>query len=434
MYRPGPRPGGILGPGAGPGGGGSGNNRPGGGNPPGQGAGSDGGRPGGGIRPGGGGGSGSGEKWPGWGDYRPGDRPDSNRPRPGGIWGNGSNNTNSGNTVVNRPVNSGNTTNISNTSNNFSNTNNIYASQQNFVNAGNSYGSGNVWGGYRNYPSYYPSSYGSWYSGSWSNWTSYPAAWVGGVALGSLGLAAADSFSYSNPYVTTLTDSVYNYAQPIPVYVESQPADTSVAVNIASDQQPSQILATPGLVDPSAVAPAPQPPPDQAPADEDPKVKKATGLFDEARQLFKDGDYGAAQDKVDKAIGVLPQDRVLHEFRALVLFARRNYAEAAPALYAVLAAGPGWNWDTLKSFYPNVDTYTRQLRALEADARDNPKSAEDRFVLAYHYLALGQTDAAVKELEKVTRLQPGDKLSAQILSALKPKPASGDAPPAPAAD
>jgi hypothetical protein len=78
-----------------------------------------------------------------------------------------------------------------------------------------------------------------------------------------------------------------------------------------------------------------------------------------------------------------------------------------------------------------VDTYTRQLRALEGDARDKPKSVEDRFVLAYHYFVLGQNDAAAKELEVVTQLQPGDKLSAQMLAALKPKPpASDDRPPA----
>jgi tetratricopeptide (TPR) repeat protein len=365
------------------------------------------------------------------------------RPQPGGIWGNGSNNTNSGNTVLNRPVNSGNTvlnrpisTGNINTGNinsgNISNTtNNVYANQQNFVNTGNRYGGGNAWGGYRDYPGYYPRAYGGWYSGSWTNWPSYPAVWAGAATLGALGFAAADNFSYSNPYATTLTDQAYDYAQPIPAYVESNPAETTVNVNIASDSPPDQVPPTPGVVDPSVAAPAAQPP-DQAPADEDPKVKKAIDLFDQARELFKGGDYVGAQIKVDKAVGVLPQDRVLHEFRALVLFARRKYAEAAAALYAVLAAGPGWNWDTLKSFYPDVDTYTRQLRVLEADARDKPNSAEDRLVLAYHYLGLGQKDAAVKELEKVNQLQPGDHLSAQILAALKPKREAADDRPEPA--
>jgi tetratricopeptide (TPR) repeat protein len=341
---------------------------------------------------------------PPWSD---GNRPwgDGNRPRPGGIWGNGSNNTNSGNNIVS---NSGNTS-------------NIYNNQQSFVSAGNRYGGVNGWGGYGGYR---PGYYGSWSSGAWSNWPVYPAVWAGGVGLGALGLAAADNFTYSNPYATNLSETVYNYSQPIPTYIESQPVQT-VVINGTADQVP----ATPGLVDPSAAAPAAQPP-EEATTSEDPKIKEATGLYDQARESFKRSDYGAAKKMVDKAIGVLPQDRALHEFRALVLFAERDYSNAAAALYAVLAAGPGWNWDTIKSFYPDTDTYTRQLRALEADARDKPKLVEDRFVLAYHYFVLGQTDAAVKELEVVTRLQPEDKLSAQMLAALKPKPASSDDRPA----
>jgi tetratricopeptide (TPR) repeat protein len=363
-------------------------------------------RPGSGSRPGQGG---SGEQWAGW---RPGS---GNGPRPGGIWGNGSNNTNSGNNIAN----SGNTNNIYNTRESYINNN-----QQGFVSAGNSYGSYSGWGGYHN-PGYYSRYYGGWYSGSWNHWPVYPAVWAGGAALTSLGLAASDSFTYSNPYATTVSEPVYNYSQPIPVYVESSPAQT-VVVNNTPDQAP----ATPGLTDPSAAPPAAQAP-DQSSENEDPKVKKAVGLFDQARELFKHADYSGAHKKVDEAIGVLPQDRMLHEFRALVLFAERDYSQAAGTIYAVLASGPGWNWDTLKSFYSDVDTYTRQLRALEADAKDKPKSVEDRFVLAYHYFVLGQNDAAIKELESVTRLQPEDKLSAQLLAALKPKPSgTDDRPPA----
>jgi hypothetical protein len=384
----------------------------GGGNRPWQGGG---GLAGGGILPGQGGGGiagGGNRPWQGGGGLAGGgNRPwnNGNGPRPGGIWGNGSNNTNSGNNIVN----SGNTNNVYNNQQSFIN------NQQGIVGAGNRYGSYGGWGG--SYPGYYPRSYGSWYSGSWSNWPVYPAVWAGGAALTSLGLAASDSFTYSNPYATSVSEPVYNYSQPIPVYVESQPADTTVVVNFPADEAP----ATPGLTDPSATAPAAQTP-EQPSANEDPKVKKAVGLFDQARELFKHADYTGAQKKVDEAIGILPQDRMLHEFRALVLFAERDYSQSAAALYAVLASGPGWNWDTLKSFYSDVDHYTRQLRALEADTRDKPKSVEDRFVLAYHYFVIGQTDAAVKELEVVTKLQPEDKLSAQMLAALKPKPASSD--------
>jgi hypothetical protein len=445
---PGPRPGGILGPGTRPGAGGAGTainrpgdifNRPGAGgggtqtlpgdiaNRPGAGGGGTQWRPGDiANRPGAGGG---GTQWrPG--DNRPGNRPgwdgggtawrpgDNNPPRPGGIFGRpgqiGDNNiVGSGN------VNSGNIVNNNFTRNNFAAvSNNSFYGRQGF------YGGGYYGGGF---PGYYGNAYGSWYSGSWGGWPSVPGAWAAGTAAGWLG--AAQSFAYSNPYASAVQDVSqvsYNYSQPLPAYTEPSPP---VTVVVQSSPAPATTESTPvpGVAAaPAAPPPSANPPPDAPP--EDPKVAEAVPIFDEARALFQNADYGGAQAKVEKALNVLPQDRVMHEFRALTLFAQAKYTEAAATLYAVMSAGPGWNWETLKSFYADPATYTKQLRALEADAKANTQSADDRFVLAYHYLVLGQNDAAARELEQVTKLQPKDQLSAQILAALKPKPATDDRP------
>src|SRR5262249_34746526 len=110
----------------------------------------------------------------------------------------------------------------------------------------------------------------------------------------------------------------------------------------------------------------------------------------------------------------------LHEFRALCLFALKRYDEAAGVLYAVLSVGPGWDWSTLIGLYPDVDTYTAQLRALEDDAVAKPRSAPDRFVLAYHYLTQGHNAAAVGVLRQVVALKPDDTLSAKLLNQLSP--------------
>jgi tetratricopeptide (TPR) repeat protein len=250
-------------------------------------------------------------------------------------------------------------------------------------------------------------------------------------------MGTGEDYTYSNPYVSSDVQSAYNYAEPIPVYVEapvyteSQAPATNVVVNnspsdVNVDNQAPAATPSPTLA-PETAEPAAAPPSDQSQAadqsqaTDDPKVKEAVGLFDEGRALFAKGDYAGAQAKVDKAIGIMPQDRVLHEFRALVLFAQQKYSEAAATLYAVLSVGPGWNWDTLKSFYPNVDTFTQQLRTLEAHAKSNSKAADERFVLAYLYLAMGQMEPAIKMLEQVTSLAPKDQLSAQILKAIKPK-------------
>ena len=101
------------------------------------------------------------------------------------------------------------------------------------------------------------------------------------------------------------------------------------------------------------------------------------------------------------------------------MFAQGKYAEAAAAIYAVLAAGPGWDWDTMNYLYPDAATYTAQLRTLEAYQKAKPGSAEASFVLAYHYLVLGHVEHAIKQLDNVVRLLPESQLSAELLAALR---------------
>jgi tetratricopeptide (TPR) repeat protein len=152
--------------------------------------------------------------------------------------------------------------------------------------------------------------------------------------------------------------------------------------------------------------------------------QQATPLLDAARNAFMQGDYQTALAQVDQAIAQVPNDTVLHEFRGLVLFALGRYKEAAAADYAVLSAGPGWDWTTMSALYPNVDVYTEQLRALEQYIKLHPASSEARFLLAYNYLTCGYSDAAAVQLKDVVRLDPKDQLSAQLLSSI---PASGTA-------
>jgi predicted Zn-dependent protease len=175
------------------------------------------------------------------------------------------------------------------------------------------------------------------------------------------------------------------------------------------------------------VTPPPPPPeePQEAPPPPDPKVKEALDLFATARDVFKKGDYAQAEATVEKAIGIVPDDPVMHEFRALTLFAQGKYRDAAATLYAVLSRGPGWDWETMRSLYGDPQAYTNQLRALEKYARDNPTDSASRFVLAYHYLVTRQTDAAVRMLEDVVRLTPDNQLAADMAKALKAPPSSG---------
>ena len=258
-------------------------------------------------------------------------------------------------------------------------------------NRGGYWGNGLGWGLGYNRLGYGRFGYGYGYPGYGYGYSGYgygysPLGWgLGGWGLGSL-LYGSGYLSYYNPYWGPSYGGagVYNYSQPIPV-----------------------AYTTPAIVD--------SPQGDVVP----------TGI-DGAIEAFKAGDYNAALDLVDKAIERTPNDAVLHEFRALVLFARRDYHQAAGTIHSVLAVGPGWDWTTMSNLYDDIDVYTGQLRALEAYTVSHPDDAGAEFLLGYHYLTAGHPKEAKRELETVVRLQPNDKVAADLVRMLSPAPAQGD--------
>jgi tetratricopeptide (TPR) repeat protein len=127
----------------------------------------------------------------------------------------------------------------------------------------------------------------------------------------------------------------------------------------------------------------------------------------------------------------LPTDPVIHEVRAVTLFALGHYKSSAAALNSFLSSAPGMDWTTMSSLYGNADDYQAQLRALEQFCRANPNDPAAYFVLAYQYLVLGEKDAAVKALQVVTKNQPKDATAKRMLDALAP-PADSGTPSTPA--
>jgi tetratricopeptide (TPR) repeat protein len=154
-------------------------------------------------------------------------------------------------------------------------------------------------------------------------------------------------------------------------------------------------------------------------ASADAVTEEALALFGSARDAFKQGNYEVALQQANDALTKIPSDTALHEFRGLCLFALGRYDEAATTLYAVLAAGPGWDWPTLIGLYPNVEVYTTQLRALEASCKANPQLATGRLVLAYHYLTEGYLEDAAKVLKQVVALKPSDTIAAKLLEQIE---------------
>ncbi len=265
--------------------------------------------------------------------------------------------------------------------------------------------------------------HGNWYHGFWGGgymhpggrleywWDNYPVMTAFGLtswAINRVGYAFG-WYNYSNPYYGSagyVDSGAYNYSEPIvvesaPVYMDSAPVGSATA---EAPAEPAD--ATPPGVSPEALA-----------------------QFDAARQEFYSGNYDAALTSVDAAIREMPSDAVLHEFRALTLFALGKYQEAAATLYAVLSAGPGWDWTTMIGLYPDVDTYTKHLRALEAYRDSHPEDAAARLLLAYHYLTGGHADAAKEQLQKLLTLTPTDPLARNMLAELDPTAVPEEAPP-----
>jgi tetratricopeptide (TPR) repeat protein len=205
-------------------------------------------------------------------------------------------------------------------------------------------------------------------------------------------------WDYSNPYYSDGSggSASYNYAEPIVSY------DTAAA--------PAE------YVDPAQPAPAtPGAAPSQPPAATSPGMAS----FEAARAAFIQGDYPTALTEVEKALKEMPNDAVVHEFRALILFSLKRYDEAAATIYAVLAVGPGWDWTTLSGLYPSTDIYVQQLRDLEAYVKQNPSSSQAHFLLAYHYLTCKQESSAAAQLKEVLKLTPGQKVATDMLTLIE---------------
>ena len=258
-------------------------------------------------------------------------------------------------------------------------------------------GLGYGYGGYGGYGLGYGLGYGGWGYGGYGY---RPLGW--GLGAWGLGALAYNSgyLGYYNPYYNSGYGSygAYSYAQPIPVAYNPTVVTTASTSPTTCDQ-----------------------------------------FLDDAIAAFKQTNYDAALDLANKGLAQCPNDSVIHEFRALVLFAKADYQQAASTIHSVLAVGPGWNWTTLSSLYSSVPTYTVQLRALEDFVQQNPQDGASRFLLAYHYLADGYPDAAERQLQQVVKLVPNDRVAADMLKmtakpapeqVAQPQPAAGQPQPA----
>lgn len=205
-----------------------------------------------------------------------------------------------------------------------------------------------------------------------------PVGWgQGGWGLGSLNYSSG-YLGYANPYYVNSGTTVYNYSQPIPV--------TYSTPTVFSDTETSS----------------------------------ADTVLTDAVAAFRANDYDQALDISNQGITQYPDDAVLHEFRALVLFAKQDYQQSAATIHSVLAVGPGWDWTTMSRMYSDTGLYTDHLRALERFTAANPQDSASQFLLGYHYMTCGHPDAAVRHFQSVVSLVPDDRVAADLLRMIAP--------------
>jgi tetratricopeptide (TPR) repeat protein len=251
--------------------------------------------------------------------------------------------------------------------------------------------------------------HGDWYNGCWEPgdgwdymWDNYPGAAALGVTRWGVNRLAYGFgyWGYSNPYAGGSSSSSYSYSEPLVVYADSG------------------AVADPNVTSAESVPTGPPEP-----------TEAGMSSFEQARTSFYAGEYETALTQLDVTLQTMPRDTVVHEFRGLVLFALKKYPESAAAVYAVLSAGPGWDWTTMSGLYPNVEVYTQQLRELEGFTKSNPSSADGSFLLGYHYLTMGYKEVSGKYFALALQQLPGDKLLTQLVGMTPAKRQAVKTPP-----
>ncbi len=129
-------------------------------------------------------------------------------------------------------------------------------------------------------------------------------------------------------------------------------------------------------------------------------------------QAFKEGKYQDAAANWQHAMVDNPGDAAVVLLMAQGLFALGRYPDAAGAVQMAMQLLPESEWGNVvkkhAELYADPSQYTAQLKELEKARDAKPDDPALRFLLGYHYGYLGQTEQALRELDKASELQPQD--------------------------
>jgi len=226
-----------------------------------------------------------------------------------------------------------------------------------------------------------------------------------GDVIGGLGLYFAyGSYPYYTSYGSSYSVPYYEYAAPSPV-VSSRPVVDDILSSIDKDQVASPSLEAGSI---ESMSHSNRPSGDQ--------------FRQSAENAFRAGQFGNAARLANHAL-VEDSDNVnLHLLFSQALFAAGDYRDAALAVHRAAAVGGieklGYHVKNGKNLYRN-SSYTDALNRLNSFIGKNPNDAAARFLRGYHFMFLeNHSDRAARELARVVKLQPQDRLAADLLSTL----------------
>lgn len=244
--------------------------------------------------------------------------------------------------------------------------------------------------------------YNNWYNGCWTGY--WGSSWYSPIIWGGIGWGLG-----------TISNNYYNYSYVNPYYTSVQ-ATPALAASVPYDY--SQPIVVNNYISPEASADSNAT--GQPAITTTPQQQQSFSKFDSGLEQFKAGNYPKALSDFTESLKLNGGDPVVHEVRALTLFALGDYQSAAATLNSLLASAPGMDWTSMSSLYGNTSDYTTQLRKLEEYCKANPTNPSSAFVLAYHYLVIGEKDAAINALNAVVKNQPQDMTAKRMLDALQP--------------
>tara|TARA_R110002073_G_scaffold154858_1_gene310038 strand:+ start:9016 stop:9882 length:867 start_codon:yes stop_codon:yes gene_type:complete len=203
-------------------------------------------------------------------------------------------------------------------------------------------------------------------------------------------------YGYSSGIVTPY----YDY------YGQSPSAIVSPGIVNAAPSASSYTVAKPAI----SAAPGPSVPVDSA---------DSNSFRVRAEAAFRNSNYAEAARLSNHALVDSPQDGKLVLFFAQTLFAIGDYQGAASAIHRAASLLDPEQWGYIVENYSQYyrgNGYVDQMARLNEFIKSNPDAASARFVRGYQFGFLGQTEVAIRDLNRALELESRDQLAAELVS------------------